>query len=373
MNEQVLRPISHLTLQFESATAQALSTAELALHSLRDVSGDELHRRALADACFHIEAFANMKMTGRQFNIRDQLQLPFLHAKKSEGDEKRRQESLRNRDALLKACELGERTVVTQSFLEIHRKLCENTTRDSYKGLLRTTDLQVGGSRFHEFGTLNTLPSPEAVPDLLADLAQFCNSEELPAVAQAALAYVQFVAIHPFNRANGKTARAVIQLIFQHRGVIADAIAPLTLPMVTLPHEYQNGVIATAKNLTAEKPDAAELNAWIRFFCTCCVNAVTEVRAFIKRVGQLQKLWLTDLGTRSDSATTLLVHALPGIPVLTATSAAAYLDRSFKRASTALDELTEAGIITQITRGKRNRVFECPAIINAYASIAGFQ
>lgn len=373
MEQQMLRPLSRLDIQFESATAQSLSNASLALASLRDRHGDFLRKRAFADACLHIESFANIKMTGRQTNIRDQLHMPFFLAKADPTQEQKRQESLRSIDALLKACELGQKPIVAHTFLDIHRELCTNTTRDLYKGMLRTTAKQVGGSRYHEFGALSTLPDPHAVPDLLSDLARFCNKTSLPAIAQAALAYVQFIALHPFNRANGKTARAVIQLIFQHRNLIADAIAPLSLPMVTSPHEYQNGVIETAKNLLSEQPDIAQLNTWMRFFCDCCISAVEEVRMFERQVESMQDEWLHQLNARSDSATTLLVKALPGIPVLSASSAAEYLDRSFKRTSTAIDELVKANIVVQITKGKRNRVFECPAIIDAYAHIAGFQ
>ena len=69
----------------------------------------------------------------------------------------------------------------------------------------------------------------------------------------------------------------------------------------------------------------------------------------------------------------MLIRALPGMPVFTATTASAYIDRSFKRVTAAIDELLCAGVIIQITKGKRNRVFECPEIVEAYADITGFQ
>ncbi|MEG2933802.1 MAG: hypothetical protein RR842_09500, partial [Gordonibacter sp.] len=100
---------------------------------------------------------------------------------------------------------------------------------------------------------------------------------------------------------------------------------------------------------------------------------VDEALTFEQSVSSLQAAWLAHLGARSDSATTLLVQALPGIPVFTATSAAAYLDRSFKRTTSAIGELVAAGIVVQITEGKRNRVFECPDVLDTYANIKGFQ
>ena len=43
----------------------------------------------------------------------------------------------------------------------------------------------------------------EAVPDLLGDLIAFCNSDELPPLAQAAVAHAQFETIHPFADGSG--------------------------------------------------------------------------------------------------------------------------------------------------------------------------
>ncbi len=367
-------PLSRIELQLDNETARMLGDAELAVRSLDRRRESVLEEQAFVDACLHIESIANIKMTGKQASAQQVFRASIMQPQQQSGEgEQERSESLRNTDALLTARDLGSGPIRQGTFGEIHRRLLAGTTRDLFKGLLRTNVKQVGGSRYHSFGSPYQTPDPDAIPALLVDLAAFCDRVELPAVAQAALAHVQFIAIHPFERANGKTARAIIPMVFRHRGLIANAIAPLSLSMVVSSHDYQKGVMSTMQNLLEDNPDQQELNFWLRYFCTCCTRAVEEAASFEQKADTLQSAWLAQLGTRSDSATTLLVHALPGIPVFTAASAATYIDRSFKRATSAIDELVTAGVIKQITEGKRNRVFECPAIVDAYAHITGFQ
>lgn len=184
---------------------------------------------------------------------------------------------------------------------------------------------------------------------------------------------MQFLAIHPFERANGKTARSLVQLVLQHRQLIDRKIPPLSLALALSPHEYREGVIATMKNLERETPNPAELNAWVQFFATCCARSIEEAETLRNRLSTLLADCHARVGARSDSASTMIVDALPGMPVFSANMMSSYIERSFKRVSVALDELVTASVVKQITEGKRNRVFECPAVVDAYAHIPGFQ
>jgi hypothetical protein len=55
--------------------------------------------------------------------------------------------------------------------------------------------------------------------------------------------------------------------------------------------------------------------------------------------------------------------------VLTAESAAALLGRTFKPANEAIQRLVQAGILQQITIGRRNRAYEAPEIIEAFTDL----
>lgn len=74
--------------------------------------------------------------------------------------------------------------------------------------------------------------------------------------------------------------------------------------------------------------------------------AVADADGFEERTRQLQKSWREQLGSvRANSATDVLLRRLPGAPVLTVSSAAGLMGRSFTaatvtgRASSPLEDL----------------------------------
>jgi hypothetical protein len=77
----------------------------------------------------------------------------------------------------------------------------------------------------------------------------------------------------------------------------------------------------------------------------------------------------TVAGFRNRSASDLLLRALVGAPVLTVSSAADLIGRSFVQTNQAVARLVEAGILNQVTVGPRNRVFEASDIIDAFTDL----
>ena len=55
--------------------------------------------------------------------------------------------------------------------------------------------------------------------------------------------------------------------------------------------------------------------------------------------------------------------------MLTTSTAAALIDRSFQAASQAIDRLVGAGVLAQVNVGRRMRVFEAPELIEAFTAL----
>ena len=72
---------------------------------------------------------------------------------------------------------------------------------------------------------------------------------------------------------------------------------------------------------------------------------------------------------RRGSAANLLLRALSGAPLLTATTASDLIGRSFQATSQAIDRLVEVGILTQVSVGRRNRAFDAPELIEAFTAL----
>ena len=55
--------------------------------------------------------------------------------------------------------------------------------------------------------------------------------------------------------------------------------------------------------------------------------------------------------------------------MLTVNGAAELIGRSFPQTNEAIARLTEAGVLSQVTVGKRNRAFEAKEVINAFTDL----
>jgi Fic family protein len=209
------------------------------------------------------------------------------------------------------------------------------------------------------------------VRDLLEDLCEFCNAEELPAIAQAALGHAQFETIHPFIDGNGRTGRALIHVILRRRGLAPVVVPPVSLMLATWSQDYVNGLTATRYRGDASSQEAVDgLDYWIGLFAAATTRAVADAETYEQRVTEVQAVWREALGrVRANSAVDVLVNALPGAPVITVQSAAALIGRSDQAVNEAIPRLVDAGVLTQTTIGRRNRAFEAVDLIDAFTDL----
>ena len=206
---------------------------------------------------------------------------------------------------------------------------------------------------------------------LLEDLCDFCNTDSLPAVAQAAIAHAQFETIHPFVDGNGRTGRALIHLVLRRRGLATRVLPPVSLVLATWADDYVRGLEATRYRGSASSADARDgLDLWVGRFAAACRRAVDDAIGFEERARLLQHSWRERLGSvRSKSAVDALIRILPGAPIVTVKSAAELSGRSFKAANDGIARLVDAGILRQISVGRRNRAFEAPDVLEEFTAL----
>jgi len=281
-------------------------------------------------------------------------------------------EVLSNIDAMGAITEIGPGDPISiTTLLTFHQRLLGNTRQARDAGRLREKQNWIGGSDYSPCSAAFVPPPPELVPDLMADLCAFCTTESLPAVAQAAIAHAQFGTIHPFADGNGRTGRALIQLVLWRRGLATRVMPPISLVLATRAQDYVDGLTATRYRGPATGKDAqAALNLWVGRFAGACQRSVSDAASFEMRIQQIRSEWRTQLGrVRANSAADLLITAIAGAPVLTVGGAAALISRSYPQTNAAIERLVSAGILSQITIGRRNRAFEAPAIVNAFTDL----
>ncbi len=357
----------------DGAVAADVADAERAIQRLDTESQTLIGTEALARLLLRAEAVASSHIEGLEVGGGRLLRAEAAKAFGFSAEDVTAQEVLANIEAMAWAVDhIGPaRKVTVAGLLEVHKRLFAGTRLASDGGRLRETQNWIGGSDRNPCSAAFVPPPPEDVPSLLEDLCAFCNSDDLPPVAQAAIAHAQFETIHPFSDGNGRTGRVLIHVVLRRRGLATRVLLPVSLVLATWAKDYVQGLTATRYVGSADSRAALEgLDRWVGLFSAACARAVDDTTRFEERIQRIQSRWKVALGRiRSNSAVDLLIAALPGAPIITVGSAAQLIGRSFERTNEAVSRLEAAGVLRLVTVGRRNRAFEARAVIDAFTDL----
>ena len=226
---------------------------------------------------------------------------------------------------------------------------------------------QLGGPlQAHHVG-----PPPEAVPGLLEDLVAYINQPDdgIPLV-RAAVAHAQFETIHPFPDGNGRTGRALLQYMYLRAGLSTAAALPVSVALMLTKREYFDALDATRVVCAPDDPHRSRaLRGWVEHLAAASDHACRLHDRLNTHVEALHQRWAAtarEHRIRPSSAAFQLLAHLPTNPVVTADSARRLLRATERTARNAVSRLAEAGILSQRSASRRNRVFECVAMMDAF-------
>ena len=268
---------------------------------------------------------------------------------------------LANVDAMELAIERAatEATIEVAEFEAIHRVLMERDTRPQIAGEVRTVQNWIGGNDYNPCGADFVPPPPEEVQPLLVDLRDFCNEEILSPLVQAAIAHAQFETIHPFEDGNGRTGRALVQVILRRRGLAPTYVPPISVMLARHRDSYIRG-------LTLFRED--RLSDWIRIFAEATAAAAQLAHRYARRVTDLQHEWrgrLTlEVNPRSDAAAWAIIDALPAHPIITTGVAVTATGRTRPAVANAIEQLATAGVLIPLNESARNRAWEADGLLD---------
>lgn len=232
--------------------------------------------------------------------------------------------------------------------LDIHRALLDGTTEERFAGAVRTDQNWIGGRGTSPRDASFVPPPPDRVPGLLDDLLTFCNLDDLPAVAQAAVAHAQFETIHPFGDGNGRTGRCLIHVILRRRGVADHVVPPISAVLAAGARRYVAGLTDFQQG---------RVDDWIGLFATAVTAAASATTHLSSDIDDLLEDLLVRAGQpRSGSVARRIVGSLPAHPIVSADSAAQLHGVTPTAARMALNRLEEAGVLVPVRVGRhRNR------------------
>ena len=138
----------------------------------------------------------------------------------------------------------------------------------------------------------------------------------LPPLLQAALAHAQFETIHAFDDGNGRTGRALVQVVLRRRGLAPAFVPPVSVVLSQRRERYIEGLVAFREGRVAE---------WVSLFAAATAQAALLAQRYGELVADLQAHWRGRLretvNPRADASSWAIIDALPAHPVVTVAAA----------------------------------------------------
>lgn len=260
---------------------------------------------------------------------------------------------------LTASCNQGVRLTET-AILRAHGRLKGDPLEGQFAGRYRIQQNWIGGSDFTPRGAVHVPPPHDLVADRMADLVDFANRDDLPALAQAAVAHGQFEAIHPFTDGNGRVGRGIISASLRRRGVTQTVVVPVAAAMLADVDTYFDRL----KDYRDGNPDAL-----VTYMAECSAAAAAAARDSAKHLGQFPEKWRAQVRPRRGSAAETLVNGLMANSILDIARAESLTGVSRPRTYQAIDRLAEVGVLDEITGGGRNRIWVASDVMTELGSL----
>jgi Fic family protein len=249
------------------------------------------------------------------------------------------------------------RRIEMAALLKAHTALMRDDPHEHvYAGRLRDMQNWIGGSDYSPRNALYVPPPPDEVPGYCEDLLRFANRDDVPVLAQAAVAHAQFESIHPFTDGNGRIGRALINAVLRRRRTTTRLVVPLASALVAHRDRYFD-------QLTAYRE--GDPRPLISSFAIASRIAAAESRTTARRLAEIPAEWSAMLGrVRAGSAAAQLLTMLPAQPVLSADEACEALSVTTSSVYAALERLQSAGVLRPLTDRQRDQVWGAGLVLD---------
>jgi Fic family protein len=349
--------LAELEVAVSGAISGLVSDAERAIADLNRSAAPQL--APLARLLLRTESIASSKVEGMQVDARS---LARAEAQQDAGQRigPTATEVLANIDAMQFAIErvAGEPAITVDHLCDIHSALMEHDPLTTKPGQIRTVQNWIGGNDYNPCEADFVPPPPEEVDRLLLDLCAFTNNDELSPLVQAAIAHAQFETIHPFEDGNGRTGRALVQVILRKRG-LAGSFVPISVMLARNKDRYIAGLTSFHGETISE---------WIGTFAESTAAAARLAERYLDRVRRLQEEWRARLAAtaspRADAAVWALIDVLPAHPVITTAVGTTATGRTRPAVANGIAQLVACNVLTAMGTASRNRAWESTELLD---------
>lgn len=216
-------------------------------------------------------------------------------------------------------------------------------------GEFRTSQNWIGGSNLTNARFVP--PPPHEMNQSLHDFETYLHADDTaPALVRCALLHYQLETIHPFNDGNGRLGRLLITFYLVWRGVLHEPMLYLSAYLKAHQQEYYD-------RLQQVRTDG-NYEAWVRFFLEGIVTVSRQVIATTRAIQQLERRDIDRvLEGKAGHAGVLMLRHLMRQPVISVRDAEKALRTSYSTANGVVKEMERAGILKQVSKGRRHRKF----------------
>ncbi|WP_375479144.1 Fic family protein [uncultured Jatrophihabitans sp.] len=261
--------------------------------------------------------------------------------------------------AMRAALELAEH-LDASAILTMHAALLGDLHPD-IAGRWRGEQVWIGGTSFGPHQALFVPPHHEHVEPLIHDLVAFMGRTDIPLLAQAAIAHAQFETIHPFPDGNGRTGRALIHSMLRGHGLTQNVTVPVSAGLLTDTNAYFDALTAYREGEPA---------TIVQRLAEASFEATTNGRQLVAALREIRAGWDYTIKARRGASAWRVADLVLRQPVIDAATVGAELGIAPQNAQRAIAPLAEAGVLTEFTGLRRNRMWQSREVLAALDDFA---
>lgn len=258
---------------------------------------------------------------------------------------------------------LKELPVSLRLIREIHEELMKGVRgAERSPGEFRRSQNWIGSAGCSLAEATYVPPPPHEMIQSLNNLEDFLHSPQpMPTLIQVGLAHAQFETIHPFLDGNGRTGRLLITFLLCEQNI-------LQRPLLYISYFFKKNRAEYYDRLQAVR-DTGNWEGWLKFFLRGVYEVAQEAAATARKIVNLKEehrqLVLNEMGRRSGNAIALL-ESLYFRPVFNVEHAEAITNLSYQNANSLIKDLSDIGLLEEITGKKRNRAFSYAPYLDVF-------
>ncbi len=259
---------------------------------------------------------------------------------------------------------LKELPVCLRLIREIHQELMKGVRgAERNPGEFRQSQNWIGAGGCSLAQATYIPPPPHQMLQALDNLEKFLHSlKPMPILIKIGIAHAQFETIHPFLDGNGRTGRLLITFLLCEKTI-------LQRPLLYISHYFKKYRTEYYNHLQAVR-DHGNWEDWLKFFLRGVYEVAQEAAATARKIVKLKEehrqLVLNAMGRRSGNAIALL-ESLYFKPIFTVEHAQEITNLSYPNANTLVKDLSNLGLLEEITGQKRNRAFSYAPYLAVFA------